>query len=200
MKIKMAKQKFLTKKYLNNKFANLLFENNFKKPNNKTSWREYFKEFYEHDFGLVELENIFADLEEIIKKDFGIKSDKSLSLNIAEDLWDQYFEQIYQTDSDFTFKELIDILYEDIQNELNLPIKNRSYYLKEIKERVFAPIFDIIFFPLMLVGLFIFLYIFIQKPSEAFVDLFNIDDIYGGIFGWVLLFGSLYLLLRNTKK
>lgn len=200
MKIKMAKQKFLTKKYLNNKFANLLFENNFKKPNNKTSWREYFKEFYEHDFGFVELENLFAELEEIIKKDFGIKNDNSLSLNRAENLWDQYaFSE--PSDSDFTFKELIDILYEDIQNELNLPIKDRSYYLKEIKERVFAPIFEIIYFPVILVGLFIFLYIFIQKPSEAFVDLFNIDDIYGGIFGWVLLFGCLYLLfVRNIKK
>lgn len=193
----MAKQKFLTKKYLNNKLANLLFEENDKRPNNKTNWGEYFKEFYEHDFGLVYLDIVFEELEESIKKDFGIKSDKSLfhnqALNIEEQDWD--------FDYNFTFKELIDIIYEDIQNELNLPIKNRSYYLKEIKERVFAPIFEIIYFPVILVGLLIFLYIFIQKPSEALVDLFNIDEIYGGIFGVILLFGYLYLLfVRNIKK
>tara|TARA_Y100000992_G_scaffold104401_1_gene67937 strand:- start:185 stop:538 length:354 start_codon:yes stop_codon:yes gene_type:complete len=113
----MAKQKFLTKKYLNNKLANLLFEENDKRPNNKTNWGEYFREFYEHDFGLVYLDIVFEELEESIKKDFGIKSDRSLFHNRAENLWDQYaFSE--PSDSDFTFKELIDTLYEDVQNKL----------------------------------------------------------------------------------
>jgi hypothetical protein len=193
----MVNQKFLTKKYLNNKFANLLFEVNFKRPNNKTNWGEYFEEFYDHDFGFVELENVFQDLEDIIKEDFGIKSDKSLFHDQAE----YYTGLDWNFDYNFTFKELIDFIYKDIQNVLNLPIKDRSYYLKEIKERVFAPIFEIIYFPVILVGLFIFLLIFIQKPSEALVDLFNIDVNYGGIFGVILLFGYLYILfVRNIKK
>ena len=197
---KMAKQKFLTKKYLNNKLANLLFEENDKRPNNKTNWGEYFREFYEHDFGLVYLDIVFEELEESIKNDFGIESDKSLfhnqALKIEEQAWD--------FDYNLTFKELIDIIYEDIQNAIKLPIKDKNYYFKTFKDNVIEPNSWnwIIYFPLFYLLLFIFLKVFVEAPTEALFNLIGVgNEIFKSIFGWILLFGYLYLLfVRNNKK
>ena len=199
---KMAKQKFLTKKYIKNLLSEILYEQTDIRPNNRTIWSEYLNEaFSNDDFSGVYIHFAFEELEDQIKSDFGIKDEISILFDTNYDLENNLY---WDNDSKIktSFNELVNIIYKDIQNELKFPVKNKRYYLKEFKYRFVEPNSWnwIIYYPLAIFLLVIFLRIFIVGPAEAFVDLFNINEVFGAVFGWALLFFFLYLLERNTRK
>ncbi len=121
---KMAKQLFLTKKYINNLLSEILFEQTHKRPNNRTIWAEYLREAFPVGyFILVEISFVFEALENQIKSDFGIKDEISIFHNISGDLKNNLYWD-YDSKTKTSFNQLVNIIYEDIQNELNLPLKN----------------------------------------------------------------------------
>lgn len=198
----MVEQKFLTKKYIKNLLSEILYEQTNMRPNNKNIWSEYLSEaFIVGDFILVEISLVFEELENQIKSDFGINDEISIFYNTNNDLKnDLYWD--FTSKTKISFKELVDIIFKDIQIALNLPTKDKNYYLKLFEEKaLYTNSWNwIIFLPLFFICLFIFLVIFINGPSNAFVELFDVDPIYGDIFGWALLFFFLYLFERNTRN
>lgn len=197
---KMAKQKFLTKKYIKNLLSEILYQETTIRPNNISIWPEYLSEaFTVGHFILVEISSVFEELENQIKSDFGIKDEISIFYNTNNDLKnDLYWD--YDSKIKTSFNELIKIIYKDIQNELNLPIKDKSYFLNKFKDKVAEPIFGIIYLPLAIIFFVLFLIIFIKGPSNTFVDIFDLDQIYGDIFGWALIFFFIYLFERYSRK
>lgn len=197
---KMAKQKFLSKKYIKNLFLELLSDANPTSLNKITNWSEYLKEVYEKNYmDVVYIDGVFEELEKIIKSDFGVKDEVSIFYDTNNDLKNNLYLD-YFGENKITFKELINLIYKDIQNELNLPIKDRSYFINRFKDKIIDPIFEIFYFPLVLFCFVLFVIIFINGPSNAFIDLFDLDQIYGDIFGWALLFFFIYLFQKNTRK
>ena len=199
---KMGKQKLLTKKYIKNLLSEILYEQTDIRPNNRTVWTEYLKEAFggHGDFSGVYIHFAFEELEDQIKSDFGIKDEISILFDSNYDLKNNLYWNYFVEDTQTTFKELVNLIYKDFQNELNVPVKDKSYFLNKLKDKLIEPVFGIIYFPLVLFCFVLFVIIFINGPSNAFVELFDLDSIYGDIFGWVLMFVFIYFFFIRNKK
>lgn len=200
----MAKQKFYTKKYLKKKLSDLLYEQNGKRPNSKISWGGYINEFYSDDgwdlnFNLSELAGVFYKLAWVIRNDFDTSSEKIRFLRMEFNLgWGIDVVSYYKT-----FDEFIDELFDETQSIFGLPLKERNYFFKNIRNNIIEPNAwnSFIYFTLGIFLIFIFLKVFVITPVEALFDLIGIaNQTLEEVFAIVLLFGYLYLIFVREKK